>query len=243
MPRVRPWALRITLAAEEAEQPENPTLLDDGKGGIKLKDASDASDASWKQAEKQAEDMIIPCPDKDFSGYLHVVVWNEVGTCAQYVYKAETGKGSEADQPLAWLTAWTSKYQQWKDEQKNEQQEVTQKAGWYSPEGNGYEVIHDVVLASVDNIHVQNDLNVPTVTASAQDTTVLAAGVTYGWYNGYNNVLTSLETYKKCVGSTAPYTVSYELKRPDKKVINGSLPSKTLRKDDPGKDGLEAFGG
>lgn len=73
--------------------PVNPTLLDDGKGGIKLKDASDASDASWKQAEKQAEDMIIPCPkDDNFSGYLHVVVWNEVGTCTQYVYKAETGK-------------------------------------------------------------------------------------------------------------------------------------------------------
>lgn len=68
-----------------ATTPDNPTLLDDGKGGIKLKDASDAS---WEQAEG----MIIPCPDEDFSGYLHVVVWNEVGTCTQYVYKAETGK-------------------------------------------------------------------------------------------------------------------------------------------------------
>lgn len=76
---------------EDAKQPENPmqlknpTLVDNGQGGIEL----NKNDKSWKQAE----DMIIPCPkDDNFSGYLHVVVWNEVGTCTQYVYKAETGK-------------------------------------------------------------------------------------------------------------------------------------------------------
>lgn len=66
-----------------ATTPENPTLVDNGNGGIEL----NKNDKSWKQAEN----MIIPCPDENFSGYLHVVVWNEVGTCAQYVYKAETG--------------------------------------------------------------------------------------------------------------------------------------------------------
>ena len=65
--------------------PDNPTLLDNGNGGIVL----NKNDESWTQADG----MIIPCPkDDNFSGYLHVVVWNEVGTCTQYVYKAETGK-------------------------------------------------------------------------------------------------------------------------------------------------------
>ena len=64
-----------------ATTPENPTLVDNGQGGIVL----NKNDKSWKQAE----DMIIPCPDENFSGYLHVVVWNEVGTCTQYVYKVE----------------------------------------------------------------------------------------------------------------------------------------------------------
>ena len=67
-----------------ATTPENPTLVDNGQGGIEL----NKNDKSWKQAEN----MIIPCPDENFSGYLHVVVWNEVGTCTQYVYKAEMGK-------------------------------------------------------------------------------------------------------------------------------------------------------
>ena len=70
---------------DPATTPENPTLVDNGQGGIELKKAPDAL---WTQADN----MIIPCPkDNDFSGYLHVVVWNEVGTCTQYVYKAETG--------------------------------------------------------------------------------------------------------------------------------------------------------
>lgn len=67
-----------------ATTPENPTLVDNGQGGIEL----NKNDKSWTQTK----DMIIPCPkDDNFSGYLHVVVWNEVGTCTQYVYKAETG--------------------------------------------------------------------------------------------------------------------------------------------------------
>ena len=70
-----------------ATTPENPTLVDNGQGGIELKEAPDTSDASWTQADG----MIIPCKKDNFSGYLHVVVWNEVGTCTQYVYKAETG--------------------------------------------------------------------------------------------------------------------------------------------------------
>ena len=78
------WQSGVTV-----EPQANPalTLDDNGTVVLNLNDASDASDASWTQTK----DMIIPCPDKDFSGYLHVVVWNEVGTCTQYVYKAETG--------------------------------------------------------------------------------------------------------------------------------------------------------
>lgn len=65
---------------EKENQPGKPSLVDNGNGGIVL------NDKLWKQAEN----MIIPCPkDDNFSGYLHVVVWNEVGTCTQYVYKAE----------------------------------------------------------------------------------------------------------------------------------------------------------
>ena len=71
------WQTGVT-----ATTPENPTLVDNGNGGIVL------NDTLWTQADG----MIIPCPkDDNFSGYLHVVVWNEVGTCTQYVYKAETG--------------------------------------------------------------------------------------------------------------------------------------------------------
>lgn len=72
------WQTGVT-----ATTPENPTLVDNGQGGIEL----NKNDKSWAQADG----MIIPCPDDNFSGYLHVVVWNEVGTCTQYVYKAETG--------------------------------------------------------------------------------------------------------------------------------------------------------
>ena len=105
-------------------------------------------------------------------------------------------------------------------------------------------------------VYVQNYLNVPTVTAEAQVTanrgtanekkepivgTDLKDGETYGWYNDYNYVLTSLKL-TKCAGSTAPYTMSYELTRPDKTVKNGSLSSEDLGKDGKdGKDGLDAF--
>lgn len=80
---------------DTATTPDNPKLVLDKNGTVvlNLNDASDAPDASWKQAKDKDKDMIIPCPkDDNFSGYLHVVVWNEVGTCTQYVYKAETGK-------------------------------------------------------------------------------------------------------------------------------------------------------
>ena len=78
------WQSGVTVEAQA-----NPALMLDDNGTVvlNLNDASDASDASWTQTK----DMIIPCPDDNFSGYLHVVVWNEVGTCTQYVYKAETG--------------------------------------------------------------------------------------------------------------------------------------------------------
>lgn len=358
-----------------ATTPENPTLVDNGQGGIELKEAPDTS---W--TEDKDKDMIIPCPDENFSGYLHVVVWNEVGTCTQYVYKAETGSdlkltnlgvaygvdngvavfvttpdgkegkpytaqrdvldesnnrtGAEdnwvqqVDFDVQWdkdndnlaKAAWaltdkgkdeknyriqtiqtddgdkmrpetkvsnvklvwddgedgynisssdcyaklslgdnemvsftgtvkiiatvSVKYQQYKPEQKNEQQEVTQKAGWYSPDGDEYEHVDNVELASVDNIHVQNDLNVPTVTAVSKPKT--ADGETSGatrtnkeieqcWFNGNGNVLKSLEL-TKCAGSKAPYTMSYKLERPDGTEIDDSLSSKDLD-----KGGLDAF--
>ena len=62
-------------------------------------------------------------------------------------------------------------------------------------------------------VYVQNYLNVPTVTAVAQNTTGLAAGETYGWYNGNDNVLKSL-VITESGKSTAPYTLSYTLRRP-----------------------------
>lgn len=374
---------------DKVATPDNPALTME-TGTVVL----DSQEQQWVAVDDKKDGnnrapWLIPCPDKDFSGYLHVVVWNEVGTCSErYTYKynsdgdvatrltnlgvaygadngvavfvttpdgedgkpytaqrdvldesgkqtrednwvqqvdfdvqwdkdndnlakaawAQTEKGKDnknfriqtdgnnvmhpetqvSDVKLVWdsgedgynisssaccaklslgdnemvsftgtvkITATVSvKYQQWKDEQKNDQQEVTQEAGWYSPEGNGYEVITGVELASVENIHVQNDLNVPTVTASALVTTNpgtdnaktesigtdLKAGEPYGWYNGYNNVLTSLKL-TKCVGSTAPYTMSYKLERPDGTEIEKSLSSKDLGKDGPGKDGLDAF--
>ena len=67
--------------------------------------------------------------------------------------------------------------------------------------------------------------------------TDLKDGETYGWYNDYNNVLTSLKL-TKCDKSNAPYTMSYKLESPDGKGIEGSLSSKDL-----GDDGLDAFKG
>lgn len=356
-----------------ATTPENPTLVDNGQGGIEL----NKNDKSWTQADG----MIIPCPKDDnfnFSGYLHVVVWNEVGTCTQYVYKAETGSDlkltnlgvayganngvavfvttpdGEDEKPYTsqrdvldkenkptgekediWVqqvdfdvqwdkdndnlakAAWAKtkkgedeknfriqtdekdvmhpetqvsnvklvwddgedgynisssdcyaklslgdnemvsftgtvkiiatvsvKYQQYKPEQKNEQQEVTQKAGWYSPDGDEYEHVDNVELASVENIHVQNDLNVPTVTAVSKpktadgetsEATRTNKEIEQCWFNGNDNVLKSLEL-TECVGSKAPYTMSYKLERPDGRVIDDSLSSKDLD-----KGGLDAF--
>lgn len=326
-----------------ATTPENPTLVDNGQGGIEL----NKNDKSWKQAE----DMIIPCPDENFSGYLHVVVWNEVGTCTQYVYKAETGEelkltnygvfngaengvavfvttpvkdadgnpdGEKAytektedgnpnwvkqvnfdvqwDADSAWkqLNLSEDTYQRQKDadgnpipatievtaitkdknvqvkEDKNASGETTKKFSLGAKPGDDVsysgEVKFSVKVAfavvekdgtdennnpqykynnvtkeytfpvTVEQVYVQNYLNVPTVTAKAQDPTnpgadneeektidtVLEADKTYGWYNGYNNVLTSLEL-TKCVGSTAPYTMEYTLTKPSKEEKSGTL--------------------
>ena len=372
-----------------ATTPENPTLGDNGQGGIELKEAPDTS---W--TEDKDKDMIIPCPDEDFSGYLHVVVWNEVGTCTQYVYKAETGKelkltncgvfnganngvavfvttpdGEEVkpytpdrdvldennkptgeneanwvqqvDFDVQWdesaLTTWLKEWAQAQDDYKDTVQNgvgdsydwnkfalasngvvvtatvkaedgkatedkevvsgqnsgqaksftiggavgengkneisrnspvqftvtvsatVTKKTTTLNNDGTTNEKTDDIHITqsfSTEEIqvYVQNCLNVPTVTAVAQDPTnpgadnetkesigtVLKDGETYGWYNGYNNVLTSLKL-TKCAGSTAPYTMSYKLERPGGTVIDDSLSSKDLGKDGPGKDGLEAF--
>lgn len=357
---------------DTATTPDNPKLALDKNGTVvlNLNDASDAPDASWKQAKDK--DMIIPCPDENFSGYLHVVVWNEVGTCTQYVYKAETGSDlkltnygvfndanngvavfvttpakdadgnpdgekaytekTEDGNPIwvqqvdfdvqwdesklkTWLMDWAKKqpgYQgtetetekisyDWskfalaqngvvvtatataEDGKATEDKEVV--SGQNSGQAKSFTIGGNVgsdgknqisrntpvrftvtVSATVEKtttpknadgttgkpltgdvtvkesftteeipVYVQNYLNVPTVTAKAQDTTDLAAGETYGWYNGYNNVLTSLKL-TKCANSTAPYTMSYTLRRPDGTVIDDSLSSKDL-----GKDGLEAF--
>lgn len=75
---------------------------------------------------------------------------------------------------------------------------------------------------TVDNIHVQNYLNVPTVTAVSKPKT--ADGETSGatrtnkeieqcWFNGNDNVLKSL-VITESGKSTAPYTLSYTLRRP-----------------------------
>ena len=355
---------------------DNPALMLDDNGKVVL-DSQDSQQTKsqgevvtdkWAAVTENLSHRRIPCPDKNFSGYLHVVVWNEVGTCKQYVYKTAKVDGEElkltnygvfngADNGVAvfvttpdgkegkaytpdrdvldekneptgekeanWVkqvdfdVQWdenTLKTAAWKalklgdnyrihpndqggetapvisvtaetedtsvkvKEGENASGDTTKKFSLgarpgddvsYSgkvefsvtvaftvdmqektePDENGnpqYKWVPQEEKQSrtfpvtVEQVYVQNDLNVPTVTASAQDTTVLAAGETYGWYNGYDNVLTSLKL-TECVGSTAPYTMSYELKRPDKKAINGSLSSKDLGKDGPGKDGLEAF--
>ena len=78
---------------------DNPELALDKNGTVVLssqqeqqKEPEQVVINEWVAATKAPVDwLIISCPDKDFSGYLHVVVWNEVGTCTQYVYKAETG--------------------------------------------------------------------------------------------------------------------------------------------------------
>lgn len=85
---------------DTSAQLDNPKLALDKNGKVVLSSQQEQQEASkqvvineWGAAtETPSHWLIIPCPKDDFSGYLHVVVWNEVGTCKQYVYKAETGK-------------------------------------------------------------------------------------------------------------------------------------------------------
>ena len=356
-----------------ATTPENPKLVLDKNGTVvlNLNDASDAPDASWKQAKDKDKDMIIPCPDNDFSGYLHVVVWNEVGTCTQYVYKAETGSNlkltnygvfnganngvavfvttpdgeevkpytpdrdvlDENNKPTGeneanWVqqvdfdVQWdenTLKTAAWKAlnlgdnyrihpndqggetapvisvtaatdkvaEGENASEGTTKKFSLganpedpvsYSgnvefsvevkftvdeqkekePDENGNpqykwepqeEKKSHTFTVTVDKpVYVQNYLNVPTVTASAQDPTnpgadneeektidtVLEASKTYGWYNGYDNVLTSLKL-TKCADSNAPYTMYYNLtkqEKPNVVIKSGIITSAELAEND-----------
>lgn len=366
---------------------DNPELALDKNGTVVLSSQQEQQKESeqvvindWAAATGAS--LIIPCPkDNDFSGYLHVVVWNEVGTCTQYVYKAETGKelkltnlgvfNGENNGVTVFVTtpakdadgkpvigadgkvqedAYTATK---KGEAPNWVQQVDFDVQWdkselekkvregygnsdtvtytwddnkttikvkpfvvadgqtqndetvkSAPDSEGhnftlggnigengenrisrktpvrFEVEVTVVGTKTtttlnddgtknekpDDIHitqsfsteeiqvyVQNYLNVPTVTAEAQDPTnpgadnetkesigtVLKDGETYGWYNGYNNVLTSLKL-TKCAGSTAPYTMEYTLTRPDKKPdekeVTGSLSSAKLD-----ENGLDAF--
>lgn len=77
---------------------DNPALMLDDNGKVVL-DSQDSQQTKsqgevvtdkWAAVTENLSHRRIPCPkDNDFSGYLHVVVWNEVGTCTQYVYKVE----------------------------------------------------------------------------------------------------------------------------------------------------------
>lgn len=68
--------------------PGNPALTME-TGTVVL----DSQEQQWVAVDDKRDGnnrapWLIPCPDKDFSGYLHVVVWNEVGTCSEsYTYK------------------------------------------------------------------------------------------------------------------------------------------------------------
>lgn len=374
---------------DKVDTPVNPALTMENS-----KVVLGSNEQSWKAVTEDigltdAQRCISWPTTKDFSGYLHVVVWNEVGTCTQYVYKAEgaqkltnlgvfngadngvavfvttpvkdaDGKAEEKaytatedgnpiwvkqvnfdvqwdESALAtWLKEWAKNQPDYQDTVQNgvgdsydwdkfalasngvvvtatvkaedgkatEDKEVVsgQNSGQAKSFTLGGAVGEDgkneisrnspvqftvTVSATVQKttttknadgttsesqpqpidvkesfttekipVYVQNYLNVPTVTAEAQVTanrgtanekkepivgTDLKDGETYGWYNDYNNVLTSLKL-TKCAGSTAPYTMSYELTRPDKTVKNGSLSSEDLGKDGKdGKDGLDAF--
>ena len=74
---------------DKVDIPVNPALtMENGKVVL------GSNEQSWKAVTediglKDAQRCISWPTTKDFSGYLHVVVWNEVGTCTQYVYKAE----------------------------------------------------------------------------------------------------------------------------------------------------------
>ena len=326
------WQPEKPTQPEGATQPEKPTLVDNGRGGIKLDDES----KSWKPAVKKAEDMTIRCPEKNFSGYLHVAVWNKVGTCTLAVYKVDgeqkltnlgvsygandgvavfvTTPAKDADgnpvkdadgkvqedaytadkdgnhnwvkqvdfdvqwdentlKDAAWeaikpklgdnyrirpndqggetapvisVTAATDKVAEGENASEGTTKKFSLGANPKDPVSYSGKVEFSVEVkftvdkkeegkdengnprykwvpqeekqshtftVTVDDIHVQNYLNVPTVTASAQDTTVLAADETYGWYNGNDNVLKSL-VITESGKSAAPYTLSYTLRRP-----------------------------
>lgn len=340
-------------SGDKVESQANPALMLDDNGTVVLSSQQKQVVINeWVVATKAPVDwLIISCPDKDFSGYLHVVVWNEVGTCKQYVYKTAKVDGEElkltnygvfngADNGVAvfvttpdgedekpytsqrdvldergnrtgiednWVqqvdfdVQWdenTLKTAAWKalelgdnyrihpNDQGGETapvisvkaatdkvaEDTTASEGTtkkfslganpkdqvsYSgkvefsvtvaftvdmqrgiePDENGnprYEWVpqeekqsHTFTVTVDKLVYVQNYLNVPTVTAKAQDPTnpgadnetkesigtVLKDGETYGWYNGYDNVLTSLEL-TKCAKSTAPYTMKYKLTKP-----------------------------
>ena len=74
---------------DKVDTPVNPALtMENGKVVLK------SNEQPWKAVTEDigltdAQRCISWPTTKDFSGYLHVVVWNEVGTCTQYVYKAE----------------------------------------------------------------------------------------------------------------------------------------------------------
>lgn len=83
---------------------DNPALMLDDNGKVVL-DSQDSQQTKsqgevvtdkWAAVTENLSHRLIPCPkDNDFSGYLHVVVWNEVGTCKQYVYKTAKVDGEE----------------------------------------------------------------------------------------------------------------------------------------------------
>lgn len=73
---------------DKVATPDNPALTME-TGTVVL----DSQEQQWVAVDDKRDGnnrapWLIPCPDKDFSGYLHVVVWNEVGTCSErYTYK------------------------------------------------------------------------------------------------------------------------------------------------------------
>lgn len=84
-------------SGDKVESQANPALMLDDNGTVVLSSQQKQVVINeWVAATKAPVDwLIISCPDKDFSGYLHVVVWNEVGTCKQYVYKTAKVDGEE----------------------------------------------------------------------------------------------------------------------------------------------------
>lgn len=324
--------------------PGNPALTME-TGTVVL----DSQEQQWVAVDDKRDGnnrapWLIPCPDKDFSGYLHVVVWNEVGTCSEsYTYKYNSdgdvatrltnlGVAYGADNGVAVFVTTPAKdadgnpdgekayTEKTEDGNPNWVQQVDFDVQWdkntlktaawkvlnlednyrIHPDDQGAEtapvisvkaatdkVAEDTTASegttkkfslganpkdpvsysgnvefsvnvefavdekvqvpdsadgdgnpqykweqrenkshtftvTVDNIHVQNYLNVPTVTAVSKPKT--ADGETSGatrtnkeieqcWFNGNDNVLKSL-VITESGKSTAPYTLSYTLRRP-----------------------------